>query len=352
MKSVQYKTTGKHNLFDKETTAEKLSRLGNPLEKISEVIDFEMFRDKLEDIILTKGRDYSKGGAHPYDVVLMFKILVIKQLYNLSDDSMEYQLNDRLSFRNFVGLSSGDKVPDAKTIWSFGDKLSKAHAAEDLFGEFRYYLASHGVYVNSGQMVDATFVEIPKQQNTPEENKKIKSGEGDDLWKDNPHKKSQKDTDARWAKKGGKSYYGYKDHTKVDRGSKPIKSYTVTNASVHDSRAVADLVDEEDAGQDFFADSAYIGSNVAEVLEKNGMTAQIAEYALWGRQLTEEQIKSNKRKTRVRARVEHVYAFMEMSMNRMFCRSVGFVRNAFFIGMRNLVYNFCRYSQLVRYARS
>lgn len=350
MKHTIYKSTGNISLFENDQKRDKLSMLGNPLEKLSKVIDFDIFRDNLEKMLINRDKDFSKGGARPYDVVLMFKIMILQQLYNLGDDQMEYQLNDRLSFRNFVGLSSGDKVPDAKTIWLFNDRLSKAGAAQQLFDQFSMYLKEKGFYLNSGQIVDASFVEVPIQRNTREENKKIKNGEGDDLWLNEPNKKRQKDTDARWTKKNGKNHFGYKDHTKVDSGSKLIKTYTVTDASVHDSKAVGDLMEKDDEGQDFFADSAYVGDAVSNVLDDSKMTTQIIERAYRGKRLTNEQQQINKFKSKIRVRVEHIYAFMEMSMNRMFCRRIGFIRNVHFIGMRNFVYNIMRYGQLVKYA--
>ena len=110
----KYKETGYKTLFDDENRHEKLSKIGNPLEKLSKVVDFEMFRSDLEEAVLNKDKK-SKVGAKPYDVVMMFKIMVIQRYYNLSDDQTEYQIEDRVSFRRFLGLSSGDKVPDAKT---------------------------------------------------------------------------------------------------------------------------------------------------------------------------------------------------------------------------------------------
>lgn len=128
----KYKETGYKTLFDDEYRHEKLSKIGNPLEKLSKVVDFEMFRSDLEEAVLNKDKK-SKVGAKPYDVVMMFKIMVIQRYYNLSDDQTEYQIEDRVSFRRFLGLSSGDKVPDAKTIWLFREKLVKSGVSECCF---------------------------------------------------------------------------------------------------------------------------------------------------------------------------------------------------------------------------
>jgi hypothetical protein len=132
MSKTTYKNRGRVGLFDKEETKDKLTNMGNPLERLSNVIDFEMFRGELELSMLNHDKKNS-AGAKPYDVVMMFKIVVLKRLYNLSNEQAEYQINNRLSFRNFLGLSSGDRVPDARTIWLFQDRLIKGNLEERLF---------------------------------------------------------------------------------------------------------------------------------------------------------------------------------------------------------------------------
>ena len=79
------------------------------------MIDFEMFRPELEGNMLNHDKK-SNAGCKPYDVVMMFKIILLKRFYNLSDEQAEYQITDRLSFKEFLGLSSGDRVPDARSI--------------------------------------------------------------------------------------------------------------------------------------------------------------------------------------------------------------------------------------------
>jgi hypothetical protein len=122
MSALKYKPTGRIGLFDKEDSSTKLSKLGNPLEKLHKVIDFEMFRTELEENMLNHNKK-NNAGCKPHDVVMMFKIILLKRFYNLSDEQAEYQINDRLSFKEFLGLSSGDRVPDARTIWLFQDNL-------------------------------------------------------------------------------------------------------------------------------------------------------------------------------------------------------------------------------------
>jgi transposase len=164
MKRTIYKETGSISLFDKEESSAKLSKLGNPLEKLGHVIDFEMFRFSLEENMLNNNKK-SNAGCRPYDVVLMFKIILLKRFYNLSDEQAEYQITDRLSFKDFLGLSSGDRVPDARSIWLFQDNLIKKNLEEKLFAQFHKRLDDLGLFVNEGKIVDASFVEAPRQRN-------------------------------------------------------------------------------------------------------------------------------------------------------------------------------------------
>jgi len=347
MLGLKYKQIGRIGIFDKEMSSEKLSKLGNPLEKLHKVIDFEMFRGELEEHMLNCNKK-SNAGCKPYDVVMMFKILLLKRFYNLSDEQAEYQINDRLSFKDFLGLSSGDKVPDARCIWLFQDNLTERNLEEKLFLEFHNYLVSKGLFVNEGKIVDASFAEVPRQRNKKEENEQIKAGKGSELWQDKPHKKRQKDIDARWTEKGGEKFYGYKDHIKADARSKLIDTYVVTSAEVHDSQALEKLVGEDDSGQELYADSAYVGEKIDAMLQEKNIVPQIVARAFRGKKLTDEQKESNRIKSKTRSRVEHVFGFVTNSMNDFYIRSIGFRRAKGCIGLINLVYNMCRYEQIVR----
>jgi len=168
------------------------------------------------------------------------------------------------------------------------------------------------------------------------------------LWQDKPHKKRQKDIDARWTTKGVEKFYGYKDHVKTDSKSKLIDSYIVTSAEVHDSQALEKLVSEADSGQELYADSAYIGEPVDKMLRAKGIVPQIVERSVRGKKLTEEQKENNRIKSKTRSRVEHVFGFVSNSMNDFYLQSIGFQRAKGVIGLINLVYNMCRYEQIVR----
>ena len=263
----------------------------------------------------------------------------MQRLYNLSDDQTEFQINDRITFMRFLSLGLSDKVPDAKTIWLFKDTLSKTDAMEKLFSMFYQQLENAGVVTHKGTIIDATFVDAPRQRNKREENKQIKNGDIPEDWKEKPHKLAQKDTDARWTKKGNEIHYGYKDHTKVDAESKMIMDYTVTAANVHDSNEFVQFLDQRD--QVVYADSAYVGKPLPEHVENC-----IHEKGFRGKPLTETQKKNNYQKSKIRCRIEHVFGFMTMSMHGLTVRTIGIQRASFNIGLTNLVYNICRFCML------
>ena len=345
--ATHYKSQGKRSLFDEEFSIEKLSSIGNPLETISQVIDFEMFRSTLESKLLNTNKK-SNAGAKPYDVLLMFKIMILQRYYGLGDKQIEYQIIDRISFKKFLGIETSDKIPDEKTVWLFRENITNTGLVEDLFMEFKNHLASTGLIFNEGQLVDASFTIAPRQRNTREENEKIKNGQGDDLWNNHPHKKRHKDIDARWTKKNNETFYGYKNHAKVDTKSKFVNTYVVTDASVHDSQALEKLLDKKDEGQTLHADSAYTGEEQEKTIEKYMIKNKVHEKGYRNAPLTEEQKTTNKEKSKTRARVEHVFGFMEQSMNGLFIRSVGIVRATGIIGLINLTYNIFRYEQVIR----
>lgn len=347
MKNQRYKITGKKSLFDHQFSSEKLEQIGNPLSMVSKVIDFEMFRVSLESKLLNLDKK-NNAGAKPYDVVLMFKILILQRYYGLGDKQVEYQILDRTSFKKFLGLETGDKVPDEKTVWAFRENLTRTGLSEDLFHEFKRFLETKALILNEGQMIDASFTVAPRQRNTREENQKIKNGEGDDLWNEKPHKKSHKDIDARWTKKNNETFYGYKNHAKVDTKSKFINTFVVTSASVHDSQATDGLLTEKDKGQELYADSAYTGEIQEKTIAKHKMINKVHEKGYKNKPLTELQKKNNTEKSKTRARVEHVFGFMEQSMNGLKLKSVGIIRATGIIGLINLTYNMFRYEQVVR----
>ena len=334
-------------LFDDQFLMEKLTKLGDPLQKLNEYIDWKIFEGPLNEAYKDEDKDLSKGGRPPFCRLMMFKALLIQSLYNLSDDQLEYQIVDRASFKRFLGLKKSDKVPDSKTFWVFREQLIEKEVIEGLFTIFNETLDAAGVFANEGKMVDASFVEAPRQRNTREENKHIKeTGTAPEKWKGKPHKFCQKDIDARWTKKNYATYYGYKNHVKADVKTKLIEKYIVTDASVHDSQTTEELLTERDEGQPFYADSAYTGEEQEKVYRKKKVINKVIEKGYRNNPLTDEQKASNKEKSRTRARVEHLFGFVENSMNGSFVRTIGLARAEAKIGMMNLTYNICRCVQL------
>ena len=206
--------------------------------------------------------------------------------------------------------------------------------------------------LNQGSIVDASFVDVPRQRNSREENETIKTGGIPQDWQteENAHKIAQKDTDARWTKKNSERHFGYKDHVKDDEKSKIITEYTVTDASVHDSQETEPLVDDSDKGKPLYADSAYAGAPIAKALEKIGVENQIHERAYRNKPLTDEQKNRNREKSKVRVRVERVFGFIENSLGGSFIRSIGESRSAGIIEVINLTYNMFRFEQPQRFA--
>ena len=199
----------------------------------------------------------SAAGRKPLDEIVMFKVLVLQSLYNLSDDNTEYMIRDRLSFMRFLGLGLENAVPDAKSIWLYREAWAKDGTAKVLFEAFDAYLKQQGYLAMGGQIVDATIVPVPKNRNTPEQNAAIKAGEVPSGWAENPAKLRQKDLDARWTKKHGRSHYGYKNHINIDRTHKLVREYTVTDAARHDSQELEAVLDPDNTASDVWADSAY-----------------------------------------------------------------------------------------------
>jgi len=221
-------------LFESAEQEQLLSKLGNPLESLNELIDWEKFRKRLDKIYPPS--DKSKGGR------------------------------PRQSIKG---------VPDEKTIWAYREVLKETGELEKLFADFHRRLSKLGLIANKGKVVDATLVKAPIQRNTKEENKSIKNGDPVKEWEGKPNKIRQKDKDARWVKKHGKSTYGYKDHIKIDRKSKLIDSYAVGTASEHDSQRLEELISKADKGQTLYGDSAYRSKEIEKLISDKKIKSRI-----------------------------------------------------------------------------
>jgi len=330
--------------FDENDRLAEISKLGDPLEKLNEHINWEGLREILTKAL--KKQPKGLGGRPPYDYVMMFKIVVLQKLYGMADDKTEYQIKDRLSFQRFLGLKLCDTVPDAKTIWNFKEELNKTKILDTIYNLFIGQLEEKGIITHSGSIVDASFVDVPRQRNTKEENKKIKEGKTPEKWeqKKNRHKKAQKDVDARWATKNKAKHYGYKNHIKIDKKSKIITKYRATSAEVHDSQELKNLV-EEGKDKRLYGDSAYTGKEVQSCIPETTEN-RIHEKGYRNNPLTKKQERNNTAKSRIRARVEHVFAAINHFGGK-FIRTIGIRRAEFQIGLMNLTYNLTRYTYIM-----
>ena len=252
---------GLPGLFDVDERLKRLSDLGDHLLAFSGAVDFEIFRADLDRAL--GYCDGAQGGRPPFDPVLMLKILVIQAANNLSDERAEFLINDRLSFMRFLGLGLSDRVPDARTIWLFREKLTRAGAIKGLFDRFDASLRASGYVAMSGQIVDASLIAAPKQRNTQAEKDDIKAGRIPGEWAKKPAKLAHKDRDARlsgfaskslsaegWTVKFTKAKaradgtmppvdiaipaFGYKNHVSIDKEFGLIRAWLATDAAAYD----------------------------------------------------------------------------------------------------------------------
>src|SRR5450756_1384281 len=185
---------GQFGFFDADERLAVISAKGDPLEMIDRVVPFEGFRAEIEAATLTPASEKkSNAGRKPVDVIVMFRMLVLQALHNLSDEQAEYQVRDRLSFTRFLRLGIEDGIPDATTLWLFREKLAKSGLIEKLFERFDQHLEAQGYMARGGQMIDATIVPVPKQRNSRDENDAVKAGVTPQEWKRQPAKNRQKD---------------------------------------------------------------------------------------------------------------------------------------------------------------
>ena len=347
---------GQPGFFDIDERLKRLSDLGDYLEAFLSAVDFEMFRGELNAALIYS--DGAQGGRPPFDPVMMFKILVIQAMDNLSDERAEFLINDRMSFMRFLGLGLADRVPDARTIWLFREKLTKAGAIQPLFDRFDATLRASGYIAMSGQIVDASLIAAPKQRNTQEEKQAIKEGRIPEDWKDKSAKLRQKDRDARWTVKFTKAkskengstppvdlaipVFGYQNHISIDCGFGFIRKWAATDAAAYEGvRLREGLLDKTNTSAKVFADTAYRSAANETFMEKSGFVSHVHRKKPKGRPMPDATRRANAAKSKIRSRVEHVFAAQKDRM-QLFVRTIGITRATVKIGMANLVYNINR----------
>jgi len=350
---------GQPGFFDRDERLKALSAAGDPLERLAQVIDFEVFRSDLEAALSRSDR--TRGGRPPYDAVLMFKVLVLQTLYTLSDDQTEYQLKDRLSFLRFVGLALNDPVPDAKTIWLYREQLARAGAVERLFARFDALLRTKGWLAMGGQIIDATVIEAHRPRLTQAEKNTLRGGGTPAEWK--PARRAQIDRDGRWTIKRGRKreaapgaghqrqvdiavpVFGYKNHVGIDREFGFLRRYTVTHGAAYDGGQLGAVLDRDNTASDVWADTAYRSAANLDLLERRGLKPQFQRKKPRGRAMPVHIARGNPTRARGRSRVEHVFAAQKCRLG-LVVRTIGMVRARVKIGLANLAYNFTRLAWL------
>ena len=355
---------GEPGFFDVDERLRRASDLGDQLLAFTAAVDFDMFRPELTRALAYA--DGSQGGRPPFDPVMMFRILVIQAANALSDERAEFLINDRLSFMRFLGLGLSDRVPDARTIWLFREKLTRAEAIKPLFDRFDAALREAGYVAMGGQIIDASLIPAPKQRNTEEEKKAIKDGRIPEAWKAKPAKLRQKDRDARWTVKFSKAKarpdgtvppvdiaiptFGYQNHVSIDREHGLIRRWDATDAAAYEGARLREgLLDKTNTASAVWADTAYRSKANETFLERNGFVSRIHRKKPPRRPMPETMRRANALKSKVRSGVEHVFAVQKDKMD-LFIRTIGIARARLKIGMANLVYNFRRLVYLDRIA--
>ncbi len=326
----------KTDLFAATHHREKLDKLGDPLAQIESCIDFAALAAEVDRVA---PRPVSpQGGRPPFPTETMVRILVLKRLYNLSDEQMEYQLLDRMSYQRFCGLAQATNIPDRTTVWTFANRIGEAGAAA-IFDGVSTQLLKQGFIARGGQIIDATLVPAPRQHNSRGDKELIEQDALPADWK--PAKRRQKDGDATWTKKHGKSHFGYKLSVNVDRKYKVIRKIETGTASTHDSQHFEAVIDPANTSRDVYADRGYPSEEREAWLKENGYRNRIQRKGNRNKALSEAQQRRNRRIAKSRARVEHPFAAIAQ-MGGKLIRTIGQARASFALTMMAACYNLKR----------
>lgn len=273
----------------------RVNGLGDRLALMREIIDWEAFRP----VIAVVYHDNEIVGGRPHtDEVLIAKSFALQSFYDLSDEELEFQLADRLSFQNFVGFP--ESVPDYSTLWKARERLKAAGIDKRIWVELQRQLDVKGYKVEKGVIQDASFVEADLgRKRYYKEKQAKKKGEKVEY---TPRQLSHIDKDGSFAVKSGQVHYGYKNHVKLDVGHHLIREIETTSASPHD--ATVNLVKEGDGAA--YRDKGYFGTPLPKgVVDKTMKRATRARKLNGGEQLR------NKAISRTRAPGERPFAVIK-----------------------------------------
>jgi transposase, IS5 family len=254
----------------------------------------------------------------------------------------------------FLGLGLADPVPDANTIWTFREALTRAQiggrpAIQVLFAAYAAELTKAGFLAMGGQIIDAAIVAAPKQRTSEGEKAEIRAGRIPQAWTDKPSKLAQKDRDARWTVKFSKAEpaedgskrvdiavpaFGYKNHITIDRRHGLIRTWTATDAARHDGAQLPALLSKANTASDVWADTAYRSKANERHLADNGLRSRIHRKKPPGRPMPINVSRANGARSKVRAAVEHVFARQKGPMG-LVVRTIGLARASVKIGLAN-----------------
>lgn len=362
MDRVYRKPAAQRDLFSTDRTfLERAKKGAGVLLTLDKLFDFESYREAITEAVeayrLTHGGkasgQLSRAGRRPMDPVFMFKCIFAQRLFGKADKDFMQEMFQNIVLQDWLGINYPSDVPSHKTIWKYKEIFAKTEILEQIFESYVKKMQALNSHIGTkAVIVDSSFVEAPKQRNTREENAVIKEGKGDTLWNDQPRKKRHKDVDASWTKKREEVHYGYKGHFLVCAISKLIMSVFPTTAKVHDAKVVDKYLhwgkDKQKGELLFFADAGYVGKAIEEKLRKANFVPMICQKGKKNAPLSEEQKQGNKTISSIRCRIEHVFGFIEESLGGSIVRSVGMTRAKFNITLTSLVYNVCRFAQIVR----
>jgi len=305
------------------------------LAAIDELVDFGAVAAKVDDACPRPDR--SKGGRPPYPTEVMVRMLFLQALYNLSDEDCEYQVLDRMSFQHFCGLAGELHIPDARTLWSFKQRLAQGGlGGRAIFDAVSLQLQQHGYIPRGGQIVDASIVQAPITQTRADEREALNEGKAPEGWSDKKLRHS--DRDARWTKKHGKSFYGYKLHGNVDARYKLIRRIAVTPANVDDGQTLARVLDPSNTGRQVLADRGYDSQANQELLQAEQLRDGIARRAKPGQEHRRRLDARNRTISRKRARGEHAWAGLQQLGGKV-VRAMTLARNELAITLKCAAYN-------------
>jgi len=310
----------------------KVSRAVGTLGEIEKLVDWPVLVEIVAGLDRTKS---GKGGRPPIDFEIKLKMLFLQYTFNLSDEELEDQLIDRLSFQQFVGLGYDQEIPDFTTVWHFKEALVRAGLMDPIFASIVGQIERKGLILKKGTIVDATIIRSANRPLTRAKRAKLEET-----------RSRQIDTDAQSTAKGGKRYFGYKGHIGIDAESKIIRKRAFTPAQVHDIREMENLISGDE--QSIWADKNYRSRKHKKAARSMGIYYGVLDKKARGKQLSNSQLKRNKQKSRVRAAVEHPFGFMKKKLKVSVLAAKNKMRNALRFDMWCIIYNVCRASFLLK----